>query len=165
MGDHTEAISIDFDPTVISYEQLLTHFWNGHRCEYNNSSQQYMNAIFYQNDEQKKIAEASLIKRAKLLRMTASEVKTKILPVRQFTYAEAYHQKYYLGRQGDLRSFLSKTYPSSKALADSTVATRLNAFLGSGKSKNWNQFAKELPNYGLPEGLEAEVQKTAQRKR
>jgi len=165
MGDHTEAISIDYDPTVISYEKLLIHFWNGHRCDYSNTSIQYMNAVFYQNDTQKKIAEASLAQQAKNLGLKQSDVKTKILPVRAFTYAEGYHQKYYLTRQSDIRAFLEETYKNSKSLADSTVATRLNAYLGSGKAKNWKVFLKELPSYGLSEKLESQVRKIAQRKR
>lgn len=165
MGDHTEAISIDFDPKVISYEKLLTYFWNGHRCQYSGMGRQYMNAVFYQNDEQKKTAETSRAKQAATLGIKESEVKTKIIPVGQFTYAEGYHQKYYLTRQSDLRAFLEETYQNSKSLADSTVATRLNAYLGSGTSRDWNGFLKELPDYGLPEKLETQVRKLAESKR
>ncbi|BDS07587.1 hypothetical protein NT6N_26270 [Oceaniferula spumae] len=164
MGDHTEAISIDFDPNVISYEKLLVYFWNGHRCQYSGMGRQYMNAVFYQNDEQKKIAEASRSKQAEQLGIKETEVKTKIIPVGEFTYAEGYHQKYALTRQHDLRDFLEQTYPSSKELADSTVATRLNAYLGNGAAKDWKAFLQELPSYGLPENLESQVRKIAERK-
>ena len=47
MGDHTEAIAIDFDPTVISYQELLRRFWDSHYCASNVSSRQYMNVVFY----------------------------------------------------------------------------------------------------------------------
>jgi len=163
MGDHTEAISIDFDPTVITYSKLLDYFWKGHRCQYSGMGRQYMNAVFYQNDEQKKIAEASRAAQAKQLGIKEVEVKTKIIPVGKFTYAEGYHQKYYLTRQHDLRAFLEETYTTSKALADSTVATRLNAYLGNGTAKDWDDFLKELPSYGLPEKLETQIRKTAER--
>lgn len=164
MGDHTEAVSIDYDPMVISYEQLLGYFWNAHRCERNNSSRQYMNAVFYQNDKQKKIAEASRAKQAQRLAIAVADVKTEILPVNAFTYAENYHQKYYLSRHRDIRDFLSETYPNSKSLADSTVATRLNAYLGSGIHKDWKAFLQELPSYGLPKKIEQRLEKRAQSK-
>ncbi len=165
MGDHTEAVSIDFDPTVISYETLLNYFWNGHRCELNQSNTQYMNAIFYQNNAQKEIAEKSLKQQAKQLGIAIDGIKTKILPVREFTYAEGYHQKYHLRSGSDLREFLQEIYPDAKSMADSTVATRLNAYLGSGSSKHWPSFLKELSSYGLPEKLEAQIRKIAEQKR
>ena len=164
MGDHTEAVSIDYDPKVISYKQLLDHFWSAHRCDLNNSSRQYMSAVFYQNEEQKKLALESMALRAKVLGISINEIKTEILPVKQFTYAENYHQKYYLSRNySEVRDFLSKTYPDGKSLADSTVATRLNAYLGSGMKKNWKQFLDELPHYGLPENLEKKLERLARR--
>lgn len=161
LGNHTEAISIDYDPKVITYEQLLGYFWRAHRCDLNNSSRQYMNAVFYQNDKQRKIAETSRIQEARRRGISVGDIQTEILPVREFTYAEAYHQKYYLTRHSDIRDFLAKTYPSGKALADSTVATRLNAYLGSGLQKNWKKFLKELPSFGLPETLEKRLKKEA----
>lgn len=165
MGDHTEAISIDFDPSVISYEKLLAHFWNGHRCNSVNSSTQYMNAVFYQNDSQHSIAKKSLTQHITKLGINSADVQTKILPVRQFTYAERYHQKYYLRRGSDIRSFLENTYTDAKSLADSTVATRLNAYLGTGARRNWTNFREELPQYGLPDNLEEKVRKIAGNKR
>jgi len=64
MGDHTEAISVDFDPTVISYSELMSYFWRSHLCDLNNSRTQYMNAVFYRNEEQKKLAQEGLVKQA-----------------------------------------------------------------------------------------------------
>ena len=68
LGDHTEAITIDYDPEVLSYEDLLGYFWRGHRCSSVNSSRQYRNAVFYRNDTQKSLAEASRDAEAKRLR-------------------------------------------------------------------------------------------------
>jgi len=155
MGDHTEAISIDYDPTVISYSELLAYFWKGHRCERNNSSTQYQNAVFYRDEEQKELAETGLKIRAASLGISADAVATKILPVKTFTYAEKYHQKYAI--RGDIRARIDELYSDSKSLADSTVATRLNAYLGSGIDQNRTQFLNELDDYGLSEALEKEV--------
>lgn len=155
MGDHTEAISIDYDPNVISYPELLNYFWRRHECEFNHSNVQYQNAIFYRNDEQKKLAEDSREQWAKRQNITIAQVQTKIKPIKQFTYAEKYHQKYSLS--GDIRDALEEIHPDAKALADSTVATRLNAYLGSGMKKKRKQFLKELSEYGLPEDVEQMV--------
>lgn len=114
-----------------------------------------MNAIFYHDEAQKKLAEASRQKAATAQGVSVTKVQTGILPVGKFTYAEAYHQKYYLTRYAEVRDALTDHYEDAKSLGDSTVATRLNAYLGSGMKKNWVTFLKELPEYGLPKELEA----------
>jgi len=162
MGDHTEAISIDFDPKVISYDELLGYFWNGHRCQSVGRSRQYMNAVFFHNEKQKTVAEESLRKQAERLGISSYEIETKLLPVKSFTYAEGYHQKYSLDR--DLREFLEQTYPETKAFADSAVGARLISFLGSGVEKDWDLFLEELPSYGLPEKLETRLRVMAEKK-
>ena len=154
LGDHTEAFSIDYDPALLSYEDLLGYFWNGHRCDRNNSSRQYMNAVFYRDEEQRALAEATRDTQGK-------NVATEILPVGKFTYAEGYHHKYYLTRYDEIRSFLEQTYPDAKSLADSAVAMRLNAYLGSGMMRDWKRFLEELPQYGLPAAIETSMADTA----
>ncbi len=152
MGDHTEAISIDFDPTVITYSEILEYFWRGHRCDRNNSSTQYMNAIFYRNEEQRKVAQQTLQIKAASLNIAPEQVATKILPVKEFTYAEKYHQKYAI--KGEIRDYLNSLYPDAKSLADSTIATRFNAYLGHGFSRDNKMFLTELEIYELPEKIE-----------
>lgn len=157
IGDHTEAVSIDYDPKEIGYEDLLAEFWAGHRCSSLNRSTQYMKAVFYRDEEQKEAALVSLEDEAQRVGIALSAVATKIVPVRQFTYAEGYHQKYSLSRNGEWRAFLKGIYPSAKELADSAVATRLNAYLGSGLRKDWARLAAELPDYELPESLDKKL--------
>lgn len=163
MGDHTEAISIDFDPEVISYRELLGHFWSAHRCSSINSSRQYRNALFYRDEEQKRIAEETRAEQAAKLGMAVSGVTTAIEPVGTFTYAEGYHQKYSLTRHREVRDFLNDIYPDAKSFADSTVATRLNGYLGTGGRKNLKALEKELPSYGLSAELQASLQKLIDR--
>jgi peptide-methionine (S)-S-oxide reductase len=156
LGDHTEAFSIDYDPAVLSYAKLLGYFWNGHRCEKNNSSRQYINAVFYRDDTQEALAQNTRDAQG-------TKVATELIPVGKFTYAEGYHHKYYLTRYTELREFLEQTYPDAKSLADSTVAMRLNAYLGSGMMRDWKRFLTELPDYGLPEALEKTMRETAEK--
>lgn len=124
-------------------------------CDQVNSSRQYMNAVFYRNEAQRKLAEASKAAEAKSRGISIAEVQTEIIPMKDFTYAEGYHHKYYLTRYRDIRGFLEKTYPDAKSLADSTVAMKLNAYLGSGMNRDWKGFLKEIPKYDLPEEIAA----------
>lgn len=161
MGDHTEAVSIDYAPTLIGYDDLLAKFWKGHRCDSLNRSTQYMKAVFYRDDAQKQFALESLDCEAHRLGITTKQVATKVAPANDFTYAEGYHQKYSLSRCSESRLFLEEHYSTAKDLADSTVATRLNAYLGSGMQKDWAVFAKELASYGLPDSLAQRLEKNA----
>lgn len=161
MGDHTEAISIDYDPDKISYQELLDYFWAGHSCIRNHSSRQYMNAVFSRNEQQHAMATLSLENQAKRFGIATNKIKTKVLPVMEFTYAEEYHQKYYLSRFSDIRQFLSEIYPDAKSMADSTVATRLNAYLAIGMNKDWQTLLNELPSYGLPQAIAQRLEKGA----
>lgn len=164
LGNHTEVVSIDFDPRVLSYEDLLDIFWAAHRCDQINSSRQYMNAVFYHNETQKKAAEASRLQAAKKRGVSEENVRTGIVPVGTFTYAEGYHQKYDLTRYPEIRDLLMKSYPDGRSLADSSVATLLNAYLGSGMKKDWEAFSKALPDFGLPAELEEALGKMASAK-
>lgn len=95
---HTEAIEIIYDPSKVSYEKLLEVFWlnidpldaKGQFCDYGS---QYRTGIYYLDDEQKHLAEASLERvRRELNRPIATEIKA----ASQFYPAEDYHQDYYL---------------------------------------------------------------------
>ena len=59
LGDHSEAIRIDYDPTRISYAELLEIFWQSHNCTSRAYSRQYMSIILYHDEEQRKLAEES----------------------------------------------------------------------------------------------------------
>jgi peptide-methionine (S)-S-oxide reductase len=157
IGDHTEAISIDYDPKVIRYEDLLERFWRGHRCQSEAYSRQYMNAVFSRNDSQREAAQQSRIAHAKKLGLPEDAVVTPVITIDQFTLAEFYHQNYRIAPHDKIRQFLEASYPDLKAFADSTVATRLNSVLGSGDKKDWQRVLEELPQYGLPTELESKV--------
>ena len=52
MGDHTEAMQVDFDPLQIGYEDIATLFWKTHNPCATPYSRQYMSAIWYHDDQQ-----------------------------------------------------------------------------------------------------------------
>lgn len=94
---HYEAVAITYDPDKVSYEKLLDVFWQnidpfdkwGQFCDKGSS---YLSAIFFQNDAEKKLAEAT--KQAIAERFDKT-VHTAVLPASTFYPAEDYHQDYY----------------------------------------------------------------------
>ena len=96
---HAEAIQITFDPTVISYKELLDVFWHLHNPtelnrQGNDTGTQYRSAIFYHNDEQKKTAEESkgALEKSGIYK---EPIVTEIVPAGTFYPAEDYHREYY----------------------------------------------------------------------
>ena len=122
-----------------------------------------MNAVFYHDDSQKLLAEKSRAQAAKSRGISVEEVQSNLLPVGTFTYAEEYHQKYYLTRYREIRNILLQSYPDGKSLADSSVATRMNAYLGTGMKKNWKSFLTELPKFGFEKDLENALEAAVKR--
>ena len=57
IGDHTETVQIDYDPSLISYEQLLDIFWNSHDPTRNSRPGQYMRAVFFHDDRQRQLGQ------------------------------------------------------------------------------------------------------------
>jgi peptide-methionine (S)-S-oxide reductase len=116
-----------------------------------------MIAVFYHNEGQRVVAEKQRARQAAKQGVPLEEVQTSVIPVKTFTYAEDYHQKYLLTRHSKLRTFLEQTYPSARELADSSVATRLNAFLGWGLERDIRVLEREIDSYGLPADLAKDV--------
>ncbi len=126
LGDHSEAIRVDYDPARITYEELLQIFWESHNPKSRSWSRQYRAALLYHDEEQKRLA---LETKEKLEGALRGRVRTEILPASEFYTAEAYHQKYQLRKHRDLMAALESLYPAGEALG-STVAARLNGYLG-----------------------------------
>ena len=97
--DHAEAIEIIYDASKVTYGQLLKiHFSIAHDPttldrQGNDVGRQYRSAIFYANDEQRRIAEA-YVKQMNEARVFNAPIVTTLEPLKQFFVAEAYHQNY-----------------------------------------------------------------------
>jgi peptide methionine sulfoxide reductase msrA/msrB len=96
---HAEAVHIDFDPSLITYSQLLEVFFSIHDPTQLNRQgpdigTQYRSAIFTHNEEQKRAAEEMILKLNESGRYS-KPIVTQILPFSKFYEAEEYHQKYY----------------------------------------------------------------------
>jgi methionine-S-sulfoxide reductase len=106
---HRESIEVTYDPAQISYDQLLDIFWrNINPTQANGQFQDiglsYQAAIYYSNDEEKKLAEASKEKLGKSGKFD-KPIVTEILPAAKFYPAEEYHQKYYLKNPADYEAY------------------------------------------------------------
>ena len=96
---YRESIQITYDPAKISYDQLLDIYWRQidptqADGQFTDIGPSYRAAIFYGNDDEKRIAEASKQKLARAGKFS-KPIVTEILPAMKFYPAEAYHQKYY----------------------------------------------------------------------
>jgi len=96
---HAEACNIVYDPSKISYDELLAAFFTAHdptqlNRQGNDIGTQYRSAIFYHNDNQKKLADF-YIKRLNDEKAYSSKIVTEVVPYGAFYKAEDYHQDYY----------------------------------------------------------------------
>lgn len=96
---HAEVVEVVYDPSVVSYDELLNVFWSIHDPSQRNRQgpdigTQYRSVIFYHNAEQEVAARASKEKLQKSGRYK-KEIVTEIKPAAQFWRAEEYHQRYF----------------------------------------------------------------------
>ena len=96
---HTEAVEVKFDPSKVSYEQILDVFWLNHDPttidrQFCDGGTQYRPGIYWQDEAQKRLAEASKAKYEKL-KTFKEPIVTPIVKASQFWPAEEYHQDYY----------------------------------------------------------------------
>lgn len=147
MGDHTETVQIDFDPAILSYEEVLRHFWRNHypnRDEY--KGRQYISLLrFHDAGQEEAINHVKTEMEVEL----GEAIETDIAPFTDFTLAEARHQKYYLKRYPKVLDQLESLYPEDRLLEDSTFAARLNGFVkGYG---NREILKREIENWEIEE--------------
>lgn len=155
IGDHTETLQIDFDPSIITYGQLLELFWVSHDPYDGAHSTQYRSLILVHSDEQREAA-SLLIERATA--ETGRRPLTEIVPIGVFTRAESYHQKYRLQSLGRLREVVEELISglgSFDAFVDSTVAARLNGYVAGWAPRD--RLVREIEGFGLSERSQAAV--------
>jgi len=96
---HYEVVRVVYDPKLISYQDLLDTFWKNidpvdENGQFYDQGQQYQTVIFYQNQEEKALAETSK-KELNQSGRFSEEIATKIKPAKEFFRAESYHQDYF----------------------------------------------------------------------
>jgi methionine-S-sulfoxide reductase len=151
LGDHSEAVQVDFDPRRISYERLLEVAWDEHNPASRSWSRQYRAAIFVHDESQRAAAQES---RARIAASLGTAVHTPVEDAGVFWPAEDYHQKYMLRRSPALVRELLRRLPDEPALRDSTVAARLNGVLGGYRPDGLEE---EIGRWGLAPETEAAI--------
>lgn len=100
MTGHNEVVLVVYDPSVISYEQLLKVFWESHNPtqgmrQGNDTGTQYRSGIYTYSPQQKQLAEKSRsIYQEALNKAGHGQITTEIIDAPEFYYAEGYHQQY-----------------------------------------------------------------------
>lgn len=144
LGDHSETIQIDYDPSVISYEELLDVFWSSHQPTQPPWSRQYMSVVFYHDEHQKQLV---LESKARQEARLGQSIYTEVVPFERFYLAEDYHQKYRLRQVPEITREFASIYPESQSFVNSTAVARVNGYLGgNGTLQN---LESELGQLGL----------------
>jgi len=97
---HAEVVQVVFDPSVVSFDQLLKVFWENHdptqgMRQGNDMGSQYRSAIYYTSEAQRAAIESSLaMYQQRLSAAGFGEITTEVKPLGEFYYAEPYHQQY-----------------------------------------------------------------------
>ena len=101
---HAEAVQVEYDPSEVSYEDLLKIFWESHDPTTPNRQgpdfgSQYRSAIFCHNDQQRAVATSSRDRLQNTGRFAKKRIVTEIVTAKEFYRAEDYHQQY-LSKRG-----------------------------------------------------------------
>lgn len=144
IGNHIETIQIDYNPTLITFEELLTLFWKFHDPTRPSYKRQYTSALFTHDKKQAILIDYSLNQHVHDLNKS---IYTEVIPFEKFHIAEDYHQKYRLRQIPELMQEFNAMYPSAINFMNSTAAARVNGYLsGYGSKEN---LKKEIELFGL----------------
>ena len=96
---HAEIIKLTYDPSVITYKDVIDIFWHVHNPttlnkQGNDQGTQYRSVIFYESETEKQIAEKSMLE-AQVQKVWTDPIVTEITPLQKFYLGEDYHQDYF----------------------------------------------------------------------
>jgi peptide-methionine (S)-S-oxide reductase len=126
LGNHAETIEIDYDPTRISYAELLDVFVESHDVTARPWSRQYASIVFYHDEAQRRLAEEVLAREAT---RRGRPVTTEVVAYERFYLAEDYHQKYRLRSRPEFLAEFQAIYPEEADFVDSTAVARVNGYV------------------------------------
>lgn len=129
LGDHAEAVQVEYDPKIIRYEQLLDVFWSNHDAtqvfgQGPDVGEQYRSIIFTNGSDEAKLAAVS--KEREQTKLMDNLVTTQIQQFETFYPAEPEHQKFELRQNPALLQLLGLL--SEEEFARSSIATKLNSY-------------------------------------
>ncbi|CAJ0606768.1 unnamed protein product [Cylicocyclus nassatus] len=150
IGDHTEVTEVQFDPSLISYRQVLDFFWSHHNPA-EHRKKQYQSAILYEDDEQKKDAMQTYDDAKKKY----GNIETYVVKLDKFYQAEDYHQKYWLR----CSRIFDELNLSDAQVVDTTLAAKMNAYCAG--YTDFSELEELKKQHGLSESLVERVKKLA----
>ena len=121
---------MDFDPTLMSFGEILDLVWRSHNPFAAPRKAQYKSVIFWHDEKQESAIEETL---AQLEIKHGAKVATEVRRFEVFHLAEDYHQKYILRRYPEHLTPLLELYPNSIDFINSTAAARLNSSLAGSR--------------------------------
>jgi len=127
--DFTEVLQIQYDPELLSLDQLLTQFFEQHNTTRAPYSNKYRSVLFFQNEEQKE----KMYQKVEEMLQKYGVIYTAVEPLGQFFEEVTRHQKYYLQRWKPVYKKWCQLHFGEESLVQSTLAARLNGLSrGSG---------------------------------
>ncbi|NTW28234.1 MAG: peptide-methionine (S)-S-oxide reductase MsrA [Coriobacteriia bacterium] len=146
LGDHTECVQVQFDPTVVSYNELLGVMWASHNPTSPAYTRQYESIVLANDEEQLELAHKSA---AALEALYGKRLYTRIELLKRFWPAEDYHQKYHLQNDEEMMADFWSMFPTLQDFVDSPTAARVNGYLtGEGTPE---RLIGEIGLFGLSE--------------
>ena len=153
IGDHAEAVMVEYAPQTISYGQLLEIFLCC--CVPADATPRRQAAVFFRTEQERRLARAA-VERRSLCNCGYSCSQVRILPFKTFFRAENPCQKYDLHTAAWLYDELVELYGAEEALLCSTLATRLNAYLRHPSPSTLRSLPESTDLYGLsPSDIQA----------
>ena len=147
LGDQTECFQVDFDPSVISYRELVDLAFASHNPVWPAHKAQFASLVLAHDDGQLAVARE---RGARASSMLGRPLATRIEPLKRFWPAEDYHQKYYLRQDRILTGELSGMFGDDQAaFRDSTAAAKVNGYAAGDGTKA--QLGVEIDFLGLSE--------------
>ena len=120
LGDHSEAIQVDYDPAVVSFADLVDVAVASHDPRRQPRRRQYQSVLFYEAGEEREAIEARLDE-------IRADVETRVEPLDTLHLAETYHQKYNLRSDPARLSAFEEAGYDDAQIRESPAAARLNA--------------------------------------
>jgi len=119
IGDHSEALQVDYDPDVVSFADLVDLAIQNHDPRRQTGKRQYQNVLFYGSPGERETIETALGN-------LAMDASTRVEQLDAFTLAETYHQKYNLRNKRALLADFEDAGYDDAGIRDSPAAAKLN---------------------------------------
>ncbi len=158
IGDHAEAVQVEYDPDRLRYTALLDRFWSVFDPTLTPAKRRYQPLLVPQNPEQMDHARAS---RADAVAQDERAGRVEIVDDGDFCAAALRHQKHVLRRYDDVTAALRARLPGERALARSPAATLATGYIGGYRDPA--RLADDRDRLGLPDSALSTLRAAARR--